>query len=120
METISRIIMFHMAVTDMDKSKEFYVDRLGFKVTADYGQDNRRWVSLELPDGGPSINLTTYHENLKPGTMKIYLSTPNIEAAYKKIKSNGIKPTTDIIKQQWGTSFSFSDPDGNVWLIVQS
>ena len=70
-----------------------------------------------LPGGGPSINLTTFHENLKPGTMKMYLSTPNIEAAYKELKLNGIKPKSKIIKQSWGTSFSFADPDGNVWLL---
>ena len=34
METINKIIMFHMAVNDMDKSKEFYSNKLGFKVVA--------------------------------------------------------------------------------------
>jgi hypothetical protein len=29
-----------------------------------------------------------HHENLKPSTMKIYLSTPDIEKAYKELKSN--------------------------------
>ncbi len=120
METINKIIMFHMAVNDMDKSKEFYSNKLGFKVVADYGQDDKRWVSLVLPGGGPTINLTTFHENLKPGTMKMYLSTSNIEEAYKELKLVGIKPTSKIIKQSWGTSFSFADPDGNIWLVVQS
>jgi predicted enzyme related to lactoylglutathione lyase len=118
--TINKIIMFHMAVTDMDKSKEFYEGKLGFKVTTDYEQNNGRWVSLELPGGGPSINLTTYHENLKPGTMKMYISTPDIEKVYKELQLKGITPTSKIIEQSWGTSFSFTDPDGNVWFMVQS
>ena len=42
------------------------------------GPNGQRWVSMDLPGGGTSINLTTFHENMKPGTMKLYLSTPDI------------------------------------------
>ena len=31
--------------------------------------------------------------------MKMYLSTSNIEATYKELKLDGIKPTSKIIKQ---------------------
>ena len=86
---VEKILMFHMAVTDMAKAKEFYADKLGFKVTKDSGQGDQHWVSLEAPGGGPSLNLTTMHENMKPGTMKLYLSTPDIEAAYQELKAKG-------------------------------
>ena len=31
MNTIDKLMMFHMAVSDMDKAKEFYTEKLGFK-----------------------------------------------------------------------------------------
>ncbi len=117
---VEKILMFHMAVTDMAKSKAFYAEKLGFTVTSDYGQGNQHWVSLAAPGGGASLNLTTAHENMQPGTMKLYLSTPDIEATYKELKARGIEPTSEIIKAGWGTSFEVRDPDGNRWLVVQS
>ena len=117
---VEKILMFTMAVTDMAKAKEFYADKLGFKVTQDYGQGGQHWVSLAAPGGGASLNLTTMHENMKPGTMKLYLSTPDIEATYKELKAAGVEPTSEIADDGWGKWFGISDPDSNQWLIVQS
>jgi catechol 2,3-dioxygenase-like lactoylglutathione lyase family enzyme len=116
--------MFHMAVTDMAKAKAFYAEKLGFKVTSDYGQGDQHWVSLDAPGGGASLNLTTMHENMKPGTMKLYLSTPDIEAAYQELKAKGVK-VNEVKDDLYGPGsgvkwFGLSDPDGNKWLIVQS
>jgi predicted enzyme related to lactoylglutathione lyase len=117
---VEKILMFHMAVTDMAKAKEFYAEKLGFKVTKDYGQGDQHWVSLDAPGGGASLNLTTMHENMKPGTMKLYLSTPDIEAAYKELKAKGVEPTSEITDVNGVKYAGFSDPDGNQWLLVQS
>jgi catechol 2,3-dioxygenase-like lactoylglutathione lyase family enzyme len=37
MKIIDKLTMFTMAVSDMDKAKEFYVDKLGFKITKTFG-----------------------------------------------------------------------------------
>src|SRR5690242_5567314 len=91
-----KIMMFHMAVTDMAKAKAFYADTLGFQVTRDFGQGDQHWVSLDAPGGGASLNLTTALENMQPGTMKLYLSTPDIEAAYQELTAKGARPTSEI------------------------
>jgi predicted enzyme related to lactoylglutathione lyase len=117
---VEKIVMLHMAVTDMAKAKEFYAEKLGFQVTRDSGQGDRHWVSLDAPGGGPSLNLTTMHENMKPGTMKLYLSTPDIEAAYQELKAKGVELTSEITEIQGVKYVGFSDPDGNQWLLVQS
>ena len=117
---IDRIMMFHMAVTDMAKAKGFYAEQLGFTLTKEFGQGDQHWVSLDAPGGGASLNLTTMHEHMKPGTMKLYVSTPDIDAAYQELKAKGVEPTSEIAADGWGTWFGVSDPDGNKWLIVQS
>ena len=89
MPTLDKLIMLSMAVNDMAKLKEFYEDTMGFKVTTHFGQGDKHWVSLELPGGGIAITLTTAYENMKPGTLKLYVSTPDIEAAYNKLSSEG-------------------------------
>src|SRR5215471_14132213 len=121
---VEKILMLHMAVTDMAKAKEFYAQKLGFQVTSDYGQGDHHWVSLAAPGGGASLNLTTMHENMKPGTMKLYLSTPDIEAAYRELEAKGVE-VNDVKDDLYGPGsgvkwFGVRDPDGNKWLIVQS
>lgn len=124
MKTIDKLTMFHMAVTDMDKAKEFYADKLGFKITKDskdFRPGKDRWVSIVPPGGGVTINLANVFENLKPGTMKLYFSTPDVEKAYEELKAKGVKPTSEIL-DGWGEGklFSVSDPDGNSLWIVQA
>ena len=131
MANFDKLMMLHMAVKDMDKVKEFYTDKLGFKVTNDFAYDKAqavkagvpagsRWISMDFPGGGPSINLTNLYENMKPGGMKLYLSTPDIEAASNELKAKGVKLAHEITHTGWATSFDFLDPDGNQWVVVQS
>lgn len=123
MNTFDRLVMFSMAVSDMVKAKDFYANKMGFKITTDYRQDENWWVSLELPRGGTSFTLTTAHENIKPGTMKLYLSTPDIQDAYNKLGAKGARVSAisdDLYGPGSGVNwFSLNDPDGNHWIILQ-
>ena len=119
-----KIMMVMMAVTDMTKAKAFYAEQLGFQVTTDYGQGDQHWVTLALPGGGASLTLSTLHGNMRPGTMRLYLSTSNIAAAYNELKAKGVK-VNDVKDDLYGPGsgvkwFDLRDPDGNVWQVVQS
>jgi len=108
----------------MAKAKAFYAEQLGWSVTQDYGQGDRHWVSLELPGGGASLTLSTMHGKMKPGTMTLYLSTSNIEAAYHELKAKDVK-VNEVKDDLYGPGsgvkwFDLRDPDGNRWLVVQS
>ena len=125
MQVVNKLMMFSMAVSDMPKAKAFYVDKLGLEVTQDYRKDDDNWwLSLNLPEGGTSITLTTFHENMKPGTMKLYLTTSDVTAAHKQlsekaekvgeVKDNLFGPGSGV---KW---FSLKDPDGNQVLVLQT
>ena len=119
-----KILMVMMAVTDMAKAKAFYAEQLGFQVTTDYGQGDQHWVTLEPPGGGTSLTLSTMHGNMRPGTMRLYLATSNIEAAYNDLKAKGAK-VNEVKDDLYGPGsgvkwFDLHDPDGNLWQMVQS
>jgi uncharacterized glyoxalase superfamily protein PhnB len=64
------------------------------------------------------------HGKMKPGTMTLYLSTSNIEAAYHELKAKGVK-VNEVKDDLYGPGsgvkwFDLRDPDGNRWLVVQS
>jgi catechol 2,3-dioxygenase-like lactoylglutathione lyase family enzyme len=126
MTAIGRLIQLMMGVTDMEESKRFYADVLGFAVTLDYGKGDAHWVNVSLPDGGATLTLTTYLDNLlQPGTMSLYLATPDIQQAFDELTAKGVKPTDQISDDLFGPGsgvkwFRFTDPDGNVLTIAQS
>ena len=96
MQTVNKLMMFAIGVSDMPKAKAFYEDKLGLKVTSDYRQDdNHWWVSLIFPEGGVTITLTTFHENAKPGTMTLWFATSDLSAAHKALGDKGIKVSDD-------------------------
>ncbi len=125
---VDKIAMVSLPVSDQERAKSFYVEKFGFTVVADYIMGNaeageragNRWVMLLPPGGGVSITLTTWFEDLKPGTMKMSLSTSDVEKTYQELKSKGVKPINEISDAPWGKWFSIDDPDGNNWLIVQN
>jgi predicted enzyme related to lactoylglutathione lyase len=124
MSAINQLLMFHMAVNDMDTIKKFYESKLGFKTTADNEYDGKRWVSMELPGGGVSINLTTEHENMKPGSLKLYVNTTDAKSAYEELKKKGVPVSDQVGDDLYGPGsgvkwFDFQDPDKNHWLVVQ-
>ena len=126
MKTFEKLIQLMMGVTDMEKSKTFYADVMGFAVTTDYGQGDKHWVNLSFPDGGVTLTLTTYlGEHLQPGTMSLYVATPDIQQAYDELTAKGVKPTSEISDDLYGPGsavkwFSVADPDGNNLTIAQS
>ncbi len=121
---IDNLMMFSVAVSDMNAAKAFYVDNLGMKVTSDNRKDDHNWwVSLNLPDGGVSITLTTSHENMKPGSMKLYFATSDAAAAHQELSGKGVKVDevkNDLFGPGSGVKwFNVQDPDGNQVLLVQ-
>ncbi|MDQ2901988.1 MAG: VOC family protein [Chloroflexota bacterium] len=119
-----KILMVMMAVTEMAKSKTFYAEQLGWSVTTDYGEGDQHWVTLELPGGGASLSLSTMHGQMKPGTLTLYVSTSDIEAAHNALEAKGVK-VHDVKDDLYGPGsgvkwFDLRDPDGNRWLMVQS
>ena len=118
-----RIVMVMMAVADMAKAKAFYAEQLGCRVITDFGQGDQHWVTLEFPGGGPSLTLSTMHGNMQPGTMRLYLSTSDIEAAHRELRAKGVK-VNDVKDDLYGPGsgvkwFDLRDPDGNLWQVAQ-
>jgi catechol 2,3-dioxygenase-like lactoylglutathione lyase family enzyme len=125
MQVVNKLIMLLTVVSDMPKAKAFYADTLGLKITTDYRQDDDHWwVTLVPPDGGASISLTTFHANVKPGTISLYFATSDVAAAHKHLSEKGAK-VTEVKDDLYGPGsgvkfFTLEDPDGNQVYLVQA
>lgn len=119
-------------VTDVDRAKAFYADNAGFAVDVDFSAgENFRVVQLTPPGSKCSIALMQNPE--KAGSLPgMQVVVTDIDAAYAEAVERGIKageihhyengvptPGHDPNRADYGTFFSFEDPDGNQWLIQE-
>ncbi len=119
-------------VSDVDRAKDFYAERLGFDVVVDHraGEDFRV-VQLTPPGSGCGIALM---RNLEaPGSLQgVHLVVSDIDVAQAALDSKGVEIQgpfhfeagrqtmgADPQRADYGTFLSFSDPDGNGWLVQE-
>ena len=109
-----------LPVTDVDRAKAFYVDRVGFHADHDHRvSDELRFVQLTPPGSGCSIAFGEGLIDTEPGSAQgMQLVVNDIEAAHSHLSGNGVD-VSDIDPQAWGRFVSFRDPDGNGWSVQE-
>ena len=115
-----RIELIIVPVTDTDRAKEFYVDKLGW--TADYDQrvsDTLRFVQVTPPGSACSIAFGDGLTDMTPGTMKgLQIVIPDADQALAHLTENGVE-ADGVADLGWGRFVRFTDPDGNGWSLQQ-
>ncbi|GAB3173310.1 VOC family protein [Micromonospora palomenae] len=119
-------------VSDIDRAKEFYADRLGFVVDHDTRiGDDVRIVQLTPPGSGCSIVIGRGAvPDMPPGSLKgLQLVVPDVEKARAELVARGVEVSEIQVLGQnprpvphpldnVGFVF-FTDPDGNAWGVQQ-
>jgi len=108
-------------VSDVDKAKTFYTERLSFHADIDTKiGDNVRFVQLTPPGSQCSIVIGNGISSMKPGSLdSLLLVVKDIKKIHKTLVKNKVK-VSDIKKEVWGAyHVYFSDPDGNKWQLQQ-
>jgi catechol 2,3-dioxygenase-like lactoylglutathione lyase family enzyme len=119
-------------VSDVDRAKSFYADRLGFNVDHDSRiSEGNRIVQLTPPGSGCSIVIGEgVLPPMPPGSLKgLQLVVNDIHKAHAELVERGVdvsdvqvigenpRPVPDPLDNV-GFVF-FSDPDGNGWTVQQ-
>ncbi len=129
-------------VSDIERSKAFY-GRLGWRLDADFSFDNGFRIVQYTPPGSPcSVQFGTSMTQAAPGTAQnMYLVVADIDAARADLAANGAEVSETFHAAEPGAQFnadpgghvagaapdratygsfaSFSDPDGNVWVLQE-
>lgn len=115
-----KIEVVPLPVTDVDRAKAFYVDRVGFVADHDHRVDERvRFVQLTPPGSACSIVLGTGIVEMAPGTQQgIMMVIEDADAARAELVERGVA-ASEVDEQQWGRFVRFADPDGNTWTLQQ-
>jgi catechol 2,3-dioxygenase-like lactoylglutathione lyase family enzyme len=128
-------------VSDVDRAKAFYGDRLGWRVDADFADDDGfRIVQLTPPGSPASIQFGAKVTTAPLGSAtSTYLVVRDVQAARDALAALGVE-VSEVFHEgavgdrfdpaarlpgpapehaTYGSFASFSDPDGNTWLLQE-
>jgi catechol 2,3-dioxygenase-like lactoylglutathione lyase family enzyme len=107
-------------VSDVDRAKAFYTDKVGFNADYDYTvNDQIRFVQLTPPGSACSIALGKGIVPGEPGSVKgLQIVVADADAVRAELAGRGVD-VTDVQEFPWGRFVFFEDPDGNRWALQQ-
>ena len=129
-----KIELIPLAVEDVDRSVEFYGQTVGWNVDHDTQvHEGLRFVQVTPPGSECSITFGAGMPQAEPGSyLGMHRVVTDIEAARKQLVDAGVEvsepfhfgaegQTTGLHPERasYGTYLSFSDPDGNGWLVQE-
>ena len=109
-----------LPVSDVDRAKAFYAEKVGFNVDLDHAVgDEFRVVQLTPPGSACSIAVGTGIVDTQPGSVQgLHLVVPDIEAARADLAGRGVD--VGEVQDLAGVLYApFGDPDGNGWTLQQ-
>ena len=137
-----RLEVIVLPVSDVDRAKAFYVDELGFRLDADFpAPDGLRVVQVTPPGSPCSLIFGTDVTAGVPGAVQdVMLVVRDVEATRSHLAGRGVEvtevfhdaggvfhhggtkariPGPDPQRGTYGSFASFSDPDGNGWVLQE-
>lgn len=122
-----------LPVSDVDRAKTFYIEQAGFNLDVDYraGEDFR---VVQLTPVGSACSVTLMRNADSAGSVQgLHLIVSDIEDARGELVGRGANasdifhfedgaqtPGPDPSRSDYGSFFSFNDPDGNGWLVQEA
>jgi catechol 2,3-dioxygenase-like lactoylglutathione lyase family enzyme len=119
-------------VTDVDRAKEFYTERAGFRLDVDHraGEDFR---VVQLTPPGSACSVTLMRNAEAAGSVQgLHLVVSDIDAARAELTGRGVEasevfhfgeagqiPGPDPQRASYNSFLSFTDPDSNGWLVQE-
>lgn len=115
-----RLELVPVPVTDVDRAKAFYVDKVGFHLDHDHRvNESLRFVQLTPPGSGCSISIGEGLTTMAPGSLKgLQVVVADADAARDELAGRGVE-VSDVQEFPWGRFVFFADPDGNEWSVQQ-
>jgi lactoylglutathione lyase len=115
-------------IGDLERSKAFYVDALGFRLafgdstSAGLFLGDEMFLLVTVPSAEDMLageTLGTPKDQLATGLFNIFVE--DVDATFEQLKAKGIEFIVDPMDREWGRRTAhFKDPDGVVWEISQS
>lgn len=119
-----KLELLPVPVSDIDRAKAFYTDKLGFNTDVDVAPaEGVRVVQLTPPGSACSIGLWAglpEAADLQPGSARgLHLVVADVAQAREAFRARGVD-VGEVEAHPEGIKYArFTDPDGNSWLFQE-
>ena len=119
-----KLELIPVPVSDVDRAKAFYVEKIGFNLDHDVRpSDTMRVVQLTPPGSGCSILIGTSMgeiSEMQPGSVKgLHLVVKNVSQVREILVERGVE-VSETVEYPDGIKYVyFSDPDGNSYALQE-
>ena len=109
-----------LPVTDVDRAKQFYVEKLGFNADMDaVVSDEVRFVQLTPPGSACSIAIGLGITDAQPGSVRgMQVVVEDVAKAREELVDRKVE-VSDVQEFPWGKFVYLADPDGNAWALQE-
>ena len=107
-----------VVVSDGQKAKKWYVEKLGFKVVLDGG--HAVCVSPNVKGRSLFLHLCSGFEKVQPGNTGIGFTANDIEKTCRDFASKGVRFSVPLTDGDGYKMAKFLDPDGNEYWLFES
>jgi lactoylglutathione lyase len=125
---INRVGTVSIYVSDQDRAKAFYTEKLGMELRTDqplYPGAATRWVAV-APHGAateiilylPDENWEHYRQTVGK-SQSVTLDVSDIQSFITTLKAKGVTVVSEPDPQPWGTNAMILDSEGNTILLVE-
>jgi catechol 2,3-dioxygenase-like lactoylglutathione lyase family enzyme len=113
-----RLELVPLPTRDVDRSKEFYVDRLGFDLDHDVQPGNGLRVVQLTPPGSACSIVVGVSDADGPRVLNLHLVVDDVGEARAQLLSKGVDVSE--VNDMGGVKYAyFSDPDENTWALQE-
>ena len=115
-----KIELVIVPVADVDRSRDFYGETLGWPVDHDQTVDeNIRFVQVTPPGSACSVAFGRGLSEMAPGSLKaLQVVVDSADEALADLTGRGVE-ARGVDDQAWGRFVYFEDPDGNTWTVQE-
>jgi len=115
-----KIELIPIAVSDVDRAKDFYVGRVGWEADHDHTvTEDLRFVQITPPGSAASFCFGTGLGMMPEGSKQfIQIVVADADEAHAYLRGRGVE-CSEVEDLAWGRFVNFEDPDGNRWALQQ-
>lgn len=124
---MSRLGAVSLVVRDYDEAIAFYVGKLGFELTADIDQGDKRWVTVRPKGGETALVLAQASTDAQRarigdqagGRVWLFLETEDFARDHAAFLAAGVRFREDPRHEPYGVVAVFEDLYGNAWDLIE-
>lgn len=103
-------------VSDQDRARDFYVDALGLEVKADQTFGENRWLEIGAPTGTTLVLHKPFPGMSAGSGQGTLFASSDLDGDVARLQEVGVV-VDGPNEMPWGRQATFSDPDGNGYVL---